>query len=118
MRVGVSAEPRGYPETPRTASELIHAVVARHQSSSARTVEHDDRSYLVTTRGTQDAGFLVPHSNNGANSPVVVDNRGAVEWIPAPLTLPVTTSRYDHPSCTKVLGTAGHKRGMDATSKR
>mmetsp|Transcript_65235 Transcript_65235/g.108346 ORF Transcript_65235/g.108346 Transcript_65235/m.108346 type:complete len:211 (-) Transcript_65235:880-1512(-) len=66
---------RGKPLVAFATGELVHSIIARDKRGSTWAIEHDDRGHLVTTSGAKHAGGLVPNADDGADSPVVVNNR-------------------------------------------
>jgi len=83
-----------------TIGEFIDAVVEGDNDSRTRAVKRDERRALVATGGTDQtirasARSGVPDTNNRTDSPVVVDDGGAVERVPAHRVLTLRVALHD-----------------------
>ena len=68
--------------------EFVDAVVEGDDDGGTRTVKRDERRALVAAGGTEQTvgaspGGRVPDTDDGTDGPVVVDDGGAVERVPA-----------------------------------
>mmetsp|Transcript_14116 Transcript_14116/g.32575 ORF Transcript_14116/g.32575 Transcript_14116/m.32575 type:complete len:356 (+) Transcript_14116:1276-2343(+) len=66
-----------------STGELVHAVIASHEGGGSRSIEDDNGGDLVTASSTEHSSLLVPDTDHGSNSPVVVNDGRAIERIPA-----------------------------------